>query len=122
MNKTILVVDDEEDVRSLIKLGLEMGAGWVVLTASSGKEALNIAAAQQPDIILLDMMMPDLDGKETIQQLKANSPTKDIPVILMTAKIASSLEETLAGLDIAAIFTKPLRPLQLPKQILDALK
>lgn len=122
MNKTILVVDDEEDVRSLIKLGLEMGAGWVVLTASSGREALNIATARQPDIILLDMMMPDLDGKETIQQLKANSPTKDIPVILMTAKIASSLEETLAGLDIAAIFTKPLRPLQLPKQILDALK
>ncbi|MGB3691425.1 MAG: response regulator [Spirulinaceae cyanobacterium] len=122
MHKTILVVDDEEDVRSLIKLGLEMAAGWQVLTANSGQEALNVATTQQPDIILLDMMMPDLDGKETIQKLKANSPTKDIPVILMTAKIASSLEETLAGLDIAAIFTKPLRPLQLPKQILDALK
>ncbi len=122
MHKTILVVDDEEDVRSLIKLGLEMAAGWQVLTANSGQEAINVATIKQPDIILLDMMMPDLDGKETIGQLKANSATKQIPVILMTAKIASSLEETLAGLDIAAVFTKPLRPLQLPKQILDALK
>ena len=67
MGKQILVVDDEEDVRTLTQLGIEMSTGWVVLTASSGQEALKIAAAYQLDAILLDMMMPDMDGRATLQ-------------------------------------------------------
>lgn len=117
MSKCVLIVDDEEDVRSIAKLGLEMGASWKVLTASSGQEALSIAQTNKPDVILLDLMMPDWDGRVTLEQLKAHPQTQDIPVILMTAKNQSSAEDRLAGLEVAAIFTKPFRPLQLPEQI-----
>ena len=117
MSKCILVVDDEEDVRALIQLGLEMQADWKVLNASSGEEAIAIATNEQPDIILLDLMMPDMDGKTTLQKLKANSITKQIPVILMTAKSKYSVEESFANSGVTAIFTKPLRPLTLAQEI-----
>lgn len=117
MSKSILIVDDEEDVRALIQLGLEMQAGWKVLNASCGKEAIQIAASEQPDVILLDWMMPDMDGKTTVQILKSDRKTQQIPVILMTAKGKSSVEESFANLDVAAIFTKPLRPLNLATEI-----
>jgi CheY-like chemotaxis protein len=119
MSKCILIVDDEEDVRAITKLGLEMGAGWTVLTASSGEEALAIATEQQPDVILLDVMMPDMDGYTTLQQLKANPVTQTIPVILATAKAQHSGNLDAPGA--AAIFAKPYRPLKLADQINAAL-
>lgn len=117
MNKSILVVDDEEDIRALIQLGLEMQAGWKVLNSNSGEEAIQIAATEQPDVILLDLMMPDMDGKTTLEKLKSNPKTHKIPVILMTAKSKSSVAESFANLEVAAIFTKPLRPLNLAREI-----
>jgi CheY-like chemotaxis protein len=121
MRKCILIVDDEEDVRALIQLGLEMQANWKVLNANSGEEAIKIAASQQPDVILLDLMMPDMDGKSTLQKLKNDPKTQQIPVILMTAKGKSSVEESFVNLDLAAIFTKPLRPLNLAREISEVL-
>jgi len=121
MTKSILIVDDEEDIRALIQLGLEMQAGWKVLNSNSGEEAIQIAATQQPDVILLDLMMPNMDGKATLQKLKSDPKTQKIPVILMTAKSKSSVEESLANLDVAAIFTKPLRPLNLAQQIMEVI-
>ncbi|ODG98553.1 two-component system response regulator [Nostoc sp. KVJ20] len=121
MSKNVLIVDDEEDVRAIAKLGLEMGAGWNVLTASSGQEALNVALNHKLDVILLDMMMPDMDGRATLQQLKANSATKEIPVILLTAKFQQSDRESFTDLDVAAIFAKPFRPLKLAEQISEVL-
>ncbi len=121
MSKNILIVDDEADVRAIAQLGLEMGAGWHVLTASSGREALNLAATHQPDAILLDMMMPDMDGRATLNNLKANPLTELIPVILITAKAQSNNRDVFDGLDVTAIFAKPFRPLNLAQQISDAL-
>lgn len=121
MTKSILIVDDEEDIRALIQLGLEMQAGWKVLNSKSGEEAIQIAATEEPDVILLDLMMPDMDGKTTLQKLKSNPKTQKIPVILMTAKSKSSVAESFANLDVAAIFTKPLRPLNLAQQISEVL-
>ncbi|MFN6562166.1 MAG: response regulator [Nostoc sp. ChiSLP01] len=121
MNRSILIVDDEEDVQAIAKLGLEMGAGWNVLTACSGREALNVAANFKLDVILLDMMMPDMDGRATLQQLKANPVTQSIPVILLTAKVQDSDRDSFTGLDVAAIFAKPFRPLKLAGQISEAL-
>ena len=120
-NKCVLVIDDEEDVRSLIKLGLELQANWTVITASSGPEGVTIAAEKQPDVILLDYMMPDWDGRQTLQKLKANPTTKKIPVILTTAKVQASSKESFRELDIAAIFPKPLRLLQLAEQIMQVI-
>jgi CheY-like chemotaxis protein len=121
MSKRILVVDDEEDVRAIAQLGLEMGAGWQVLTAASGQEAIAIAETEQPDAILLDMMMPEMDGRTTLQALKANPATQQIPVILVTAKAQQSNQEIFADLDVMAILAKPFRPLQLPEQISEML-
>jgi CheY-like chemotaxis protein len=121
MTRTVLVVDDEADVRAIAQLGLEMGAGWTVLTASCGSEALAIAATQAPDVILLDLMMPGLDGRGTLQALKANPTTRAIPVILVTAKVQPSQTAELAQLEVADVFAKPFRPLQLAQQIQAAL-
>ncbi|MFN6541517.1 MAG: response regulator [Nostoc sp. EkiNYC01] len=121
MNRSILIVDDEEDVQAIAKLGLEMGAGWNVLTACSGREALNIAANFKLDVILLDMMMPDMDGRATLQQLKANPTTQSIPVILLSAKVQDSDRDSFTDLDVAAVFAKPFRPLKLAAQISEAL-
>ncbi|BAS58454.1 MULTISPECIES: response regulator [Leptolyngbya] len=121
MNKQILIVDDEEDVRAIATLGLQMGAGWNVLTASSGAEGIAIATQHQPDAILLDLMMPDMDGCATLHHLKQNPETQLIPVILMTAKVQASEQHNLHDLKIAAVFTKPFRPLTLAQQIADAL-
>lgn len=121
MSRTILIVDDEEDVRSITQLGLEMASSWTVLTASSGQEALDLAAIHQPDVILLDMMMPDMDGRTTLQRLKANPVTQALPVILVTAKVQSSDGNPFGDLEVAAVFAKPFRPLQLAQQIGEAL-
>lgn len=117
MTKSILIVDDEADVREITKLGLEMGTDWTVLTASSGKEALAIASAQTPDAILLDMMMPDMDGRATLQNLKTEATTQPIPVILVTAKARQSNQDDFKDLDIAGVVAKPFRPLKLAAEI-----
>ncbi|VEP11449.1 Response regulator receiver protein [Hyella patelloides LEGE 07179] len=117
MSKNILIIDDEEDVRSIAQMGLEMAANWNVITASSGEEGLRLAETEQPEIILLDLMMPDWDGKETTKQLKNNQKTVNIPVILMTAKTQSVIALELTELNLAGVITKPFRPLQLSEQI-----
>ena len=121
MSRQILIVDDEEDVRAIAQLGLEMGAGWNVLTADSGQEALSMAIAHQPDAILLDMMMPDMDGLTTFQKLQANSATRHIPVILLTAKVQAADRLRYAELGMIAAIAKPFNPLQLADQIAAAL-
>lgn len=117
MSKRILIVDDEDDARAIAQLALEMKTDWTVLSAASGQEAIDIAATQEPDVILLDMMMPDMDGRMTLQRLKADPATQAIPVILVTAKAQPSDQASFAELDIADLFAKPFRPLQLADQI-----
>lgn len=122
MTKCVLIVDDEADVRAITQMGLEMSAGWRVITASSGQEALTIAATQQPDVILLDVMMPEMDGYATLERLKTSPETRQIPVILVTAKVQASDQESFASLDVLAVFTKPFRPLKLAEEITTLLK
>lgn len=117
MSRSVLIVDDEEDVRAIARLGIELSTDWSVLTAKSGQEALDRAAALKPDVILLDLMMPNMDGRATLQNLKANPATQAIPVILLTAKAAQAEQIGFSELDIAAIFPKPFRPLELTQQI-----
>ena len=121
MSKSILIIDDEEDVKDIAQMGLEMAADWQVITASTGKEGLGLAEHEHPEVILLDLMMPEWDGKETLKQLKANLNTATIPVILMTAKTKTAIADELAELDLAGVITKPFRPLELPAQITEIL-
>ena len=115
--KRILVIDDAEDVREVAQVSLELVGGWEVLTASSGKEGVTKAILEQPDAILLDVMMPDQDGPTTFQQLRANSATKHIPVILLTAKVMPSDCTYFASLGISSVIYKPFEPLTLPVQM-----
>ncbi len=121
MTWRILVVDDEDDIREVAQLCLEMLRGWEVLTASSGSEALAKAEAEQPDAILLDVMMPDMDGLATFQRLQANIATQHIPVILLTAKVQSADRQRFAELGVTAMIAKPFNPLHLASQVAEAL-
>ena len=84
-SKRILIIDDEADIREVAKLSLTLTKQWDVLTASSGKEGGNMASEFQPDAILLDLIMPQLGGLDTLKLLKEDSTTADIPVLLLTA-------------------------------------
>ncbi|NEU81671.1 response regulator [Nostoc sp. UIC 10630] len=109
MPKRILLIDDEDGARRIIQFSLEAAAGWEVLTAASGAEGLSIAATELPDLILLDVMMPDLDGPATFRRLQENLMTQSIPVIMLTAKASSAEHQMLAELGIAGIITKPFK-------------
>mgnify|MGYP002776994610 CR=1 FL=1 len=115
--KRILIIDDEYDIRAVAELALKTVAGWEVFTAASGKEGLSKAANEQPDAILLDVMMPDMDGIATLQALQANPDTKSIPVILMTAKAQAADRRRFAELGVAGIITKPFKAMQLSAQV-----
>lgn len=105
--KRILVIDDEDGVREIIQFSLEAAAGWDVLTAESGREGLALAEAKQPDAIILDVMMPEMDGPTTFRQLQASDRTKHIPTILLTAKAKISEQKQLIDLGVAGVITKP---------------
>ncbi|MCP6760204.1 MAG: response regulator [Fischerella sp. CENA71] len=119
--RRILIVDDEEDIREVAQLTLEAVGGWEVLTAASGNEALAKAVSQQLDAILLDIMMPDLDGIATFQQLQANPVTQHIPVILLTAKVQAADRHRFAELGLTSMIVKPFDPMILPDLVADAL-
>jgi DNA-binding response OmpR family regulator len=119
--KKILVIDDEDGLREILQFSLEAAAGWQVLTAASGSEGLIKAEAEQPDAILLDVMMPDMDGPETFRQLKAKAVTQNIPTIFLTAKARGSEKQLLINLGIAGVITKPIKPQELVDQIQEIL-
>jgi CheY-like chemotaxis protein len=114
----VLLIDDEDDIREVTQLSLEMVGKWDVISSRSGADGLLRAAKEQPDAILLDVMMPDMDGPTTFNRLRADPATRHIPVILLTAKIQGPSELTL---DVAAVFAKPFDPMRLPGQIAAAL-
>ena len=115
--KRILIIDDEYDIRAVAQLTLKTVAAWDVLIAASGMEGLRQAADEQPDVILLDVMMPNMDGIETFRALQANPATQSIPVILMTAKVQASEQRQFAELGVAGIIPKPFKGMKLPSQI-----
>jgi CheY-like chemotaxis protein len=119
--KRILIVDDEDDIREIAKLSLEMVHGWEVLMAPSGGEGLSLAEVEKPDAILLDVMMPGMDGPTTFLRLQDNPATQDIPVILMTAKVQSADRQRFKRLGVASVISKPFDPLQLSAQVSAAL-
>jgi CheY-like chemotaxis protein len=115
--KQILVIDDEDGIRNLIRFSLEALTPWMVLTAASGTEGLAIAQTYIPDAILLDVMMPDLDGIATFAQMQLNPRLQNIPTIFLTAKAIASECENLLTLGIAGVITKPFKAQMLVNQI-----
>lgn len=121
MARRILIIDDESDIREVTALSLETVAGWEVLTAHSGSEGIARAAQDRPDAILLDVMMPGMDGPTAFQELRENPATAGIPVLLLTAKVQGADQRRFADLGVAAVLFKPFDPLTLARQVSDAL-
>lgn len=113
----ILLIDDEPDIRAVAELSLEQVGGFSLDSAASGEEGLERARAQRPDLVLLDMMMPGLDGLETLALFRADPEIAGIPVIFMTARSQpAELEEYLAAGALGVIL-KPFDPMELPNEI-----
>ncbi|HEY0150654.1 MAG TPA: response regulator [Longimicrobium sp.] len=121
MSRRVLVIDDEDDIREVAQLALEAVAGWEVFSASSGAEALRVAAEHMPDAILLDVMMPEMDGPSTFRALRAQPATAEIPVILLTAKVQASDRTRFQDLGVNGVLTKPFDPMELARQIEEVL-
>ena len=119
--RRILVIDDEEDIREVAKASLEIVGGWEVLTSHSGADGIQTAESQRPDAILLDVMMPDMDGPTTYHRLQGDSTTRDIPVIFLTAKVQSADRRHLSRLGAASMIAKPFDPLGLAGEVARAL-
>ena len=121
MTKRVLLVDDEDDIREVAGMSLETVAGWGVLEARSGSEGLKIAAAEQPDAILLDVMMPDMDGPATFMNLQNDAATKNIPVIFLTAKAQTREQRSFRELGAQGVISKPFDPMTLADQVAEIL-
>ncbi|GAB4364904.1 MAG: response regulator [Elainellaceae cyanobacterium] len=121
-SKRILIIDDENDIREATQMCLEITSSWEVLTASSGQEGIAKAIAQKPDAILLDIMMPGMDGLTTFQHLRNHPETQTIPVILLTAKAQTTEQRQFSQLNVTAVITKPYDPFLLSHQVAQALQ
>ena len=115
----VLYVEDEADIRTIAEIALQEFGGLIVQTAGSGAEALAMAAADPPDVILLDVMMPGMSGPTTLERLRRDPATAGVPVIFMTAKVqAHEVAEykTLGALD---VIPKPFDPVTLADTVKD---
>ena len=113
----ILYVEDEPDIRAVAQMALEAVGGFAVIACSSGSEALAAAPSAQADLLLLDVMMPGMDGPSTLQALRALPATAGTPVIFMTAKVQASEIAQYTALGALAVIHKPFDPMELSAQI-----
>jgi CheY-like chemotaxis protein len=121
VSRRVLVVDDDDAIREVAQMALEMVAGWQVDLAASGEEALDISRAAPPDALLLDVMMPTMDGPTVVAALRADARTHDIPVVLLTAKVQPAERRRWEGLGVAGVLAKPFDPLRLAEEVSDLL-
>lgn len=119
--RTVLFVDDDAELRTLGLLSLRKFGGWRTLAAASGPEALEVAAAERPDVILLDVILPGMDGPEILAALRSHPATARTPVIFLTAMTEPAEIEALRGLGAIDVITKPFDPLGLPAAVRRAL-
>jgi len=121
MRHKLLVIDDESDIREVASLSLQLTEGWTVMTANGVPAGTALALSMEPDAILLDVMMPDMDGPSTFRALQQQRATKSIPVIFLTAKVQAADREKFMQLGARGIIPKPFDPLTLGQQIKDVL-
>lgn len=113
----VLIIDDEDDIRSVAALSLGILGGVEVVEAESGPDGISMAESEKPDVILLDMMMPEMDGPATLAALRDNTQTNSIPVIFLTARAMTAEVERLKQMGAKGILTKPFDPAQLAVQV-----
>jgi two-component system, OmpR family, response regulator len=115
--KTVLYVDDEADIRQIVQIALELNGAIKVVAADSGEQALELARHHKPDLVLLDVMMPGIDGPTTLKKMRADAALARIPVVFITAK---ALPHEVAGfreLGSVGVIAKPFDPMALENQV-----
>lgn len=117
MSIRILYVDDEDDIREIAVMALELDPGFLVRDCGSGRAALAIAAEWRPDLILLDVMMPEMDGPATLAALRAQPATADVAVAFITARAGRADGDRLAALGACGVVAKPFDPMTLAAQV-----
>lgn len=115
--RRILLIDDEEDIREVTSLALEIAGDFEIFTAPGGRLGIESALREKPDVILLDVMMPELDGPATLAQLRSTDGTRDIAVIFLTAKVQAGERRTLSELGAAGLISKPFDPTTIAEEI-----
>ena len=119
---TILVIDDDEDIRVFLKRTLATAGGYTVLTAGNGKDGIKLARKQLPDLVLLDIMMPGLDGFDVLKRLKSDYKTMSIPVVILSAETSEDTKVKGASLYSDLYLTKPITRDDLLEKVSQALK
>lgn len=115
--RKVLLVDDEPDIRMIAVMSLEKLAGWETVSVGSGREALARVESDRPDVILLDVMMPDMDGPTTFTKLREIEALADVPVIFLTAKVQKAEVARYLELGASGVIQKPFDPLNLAKEV-----
>ncbi len=113
----IMYVDDEPDIRAIVEMTLEMIGGFSVTLCNSGQEALERVQEARPDLVLLDVMMPGMDGPQTLVALRRMPAAAALPVVFMTAKVQPAEVARLRELGAADVIAKPFDPLVLSDQV-----
>jgi two-component system, OmpR family, response regulator len=113
----ILYIDDEPDIRELVEISLGLDDRHDVRTCGSGAEALEVAPVWQPDLILIDVMMPQMDGPATLAKLRENPATASIPAVFMTARTQKYEVERFLALGAAGVIAKPFDPMSLAETV-----
>jgi len=117
MSTRILYVDDEPDIREIAVLSLQLDAAFDVRACGSGSEALEIAAGWMPNLILLDVMMPGMDGPTTLARLRESAPVRHIPVVFVTARAQAREGDKFLAMGARGVISKPFAPLALAANV-----
>ena len=115
--RKVLLVDDEPDLRAMGEMCLRAHGGWSVRTAASGHEALQMARAERPDIILLDVIMPDMDGQTTLARLRAQEAGQSVPVVFVTALAQEREIRSYLAAGAAGVINKPYDPMTFSTEV-----
>ncbi|MEO5982764.1 MAG: response regulator [Pedococcus sp.] len=115
--RRVLVVDDDELILEVAEMSLSMVGGWEVTTATGGQEALDRCVRDLPDAVVMDVMMPGMDGSTAAVLISLNPATSHIPVVLLTAKAQAVEDAQKAGLPVVGVLAKPFDPMTLPAQL-----
>ena len=116
-HRTILIVDDEPDIRSLVRMSLELDAGWTVVDEADANRAVEGAAALQPDLVILDVNLGVRDGPSVLADLRRDARTASIPVVFLTGNVRPAEASALRALG-AGVLSKPFDPMQLASMIM----
>jgi CheY-like chemotaxis protein len=122
MAKRIIIVDDEKDIRAILRHAIEATRDWIVLEAENGAHGLELIRSEIPDAVLLDVMMPKMDGREVFRSLLQSEDTASIPIIFITASLQKRDIIALQALGPIAILPKPFDPIEIVNTISKLLK